>query len=181
MAIRAVVSILDESHYAQVEALWDLLENECGLRAMREVAVPHFSWHIAEDYDFEALKNDLQAMVQKVEPFEVTTNGLGVFTGDRPVVYLQVIRSPQLASMHRILWESVQAYSTGLNPYYAPDAWMPHITLASRDVDVDSLACVMRQLGERAFNWKIRVDNYALVVQEEGQTGYIHSKYRFLV
>ncbi|KAA3647101.1 MAG: 2'-5' RNA ligase family protein [Chloroflexi bacterium] len=179
MAIRAVVSILSELYYAQVEALWDLLEKECGLPTMQEGSIPHFSWQIADDYDADELHNDLQLLVKETGAFEVATNGLGVFTGDRLVIYLQVVKTPQLASMHQVLWKRTQPYSTDLSPLYAPNAWMPHITLASEDVDVNALECIMRKLGERELNWKMNVDNFSIVVQEEERGGYVHTKYKF--
>ena len=60
-----------------------------------------------------------------------------------------------------------------------PGVWMPPIILASKDVDVSALVCIMCQLGEPELNWKIQMENFAIVGQEGCQGGYIHSKYPF--
>ena len=177
--MHGVVSVLDELHYGRVEALWDLLEEECGLAAIREVPIPHFSWQIAEDYDFEGLQRELQTLANEMGPFEVTTSGLGIFAGAQPVVYVQVTKNPNLMTFHQRMWRLTRVHAAGLSQFYSPEAWMPHITLANKDVDPGSLACAMRCLGMLHLNWRMQVDNFAVVVHEEGQVGSIHSKYRF--
>lgn len=179
MLMHGVVSILPPPFYEQVETLWDLLEEQCGLRAIREVPIPHFSWHIAQDYDLDALDSELRAIAKDMEPFEATTAGLGVFSGEQPVVYIPVVRSAELTAIHQRLWGETLSCASKISPHYAPEAWMPHITLANKDVDAHSLACAMQTLGEQRLDWTFQVDNFATVLHQAGQIGQVHAQYQF--
>jgi 2'-5' RNA ligase len=53
--------------------------------------------------------------------------------------------------------------------FYAPEQWVPHITLAYNDVTTANLDCVMRYLAFQSFNWEIQIDNLILVAQAEDQ------------
>jgi len=179
MAMHGVVSILDSSTYSKVKAVWSTLQAECGLRAIWEVPFPHFSWHLAKSYDFENLQVKLRELALEVEPFEATANGLGIFTGELPVIYLPVVRSPRLTTVHQMLWDCTMADGFAFSRLYAPKDWVPHITLANHDVDGEGLACVLRTLGKRKLRWRIQVDNFAIILHEDGRPGQIHSKYPF--
>ncbi|PZN09218.1 MAG: hypothetical protein DIU69_08940 [Bacillota bacterium] len=45
--MHAVVSLLDQSHYEKVEALWSELASRFGLRGIYRTPYPHFSCHVA--------------------------------------------------------------------------------------------------------------------------------------
>jgi len=66
--------------------------------------------------------------------------------------------------------------SIGASGYYTPDAWMPHITLPHGDVTPTRLRCAIDKLACQDFDWEIRVDNLALVYQEDEKQGQL--KYR---
>ncbi|MBW8009871.1 MAG: 2'-5' RNA ligase family protein [Chloroflexi bacterium] len=177
MTMHAVVSVLDEKHSEMVQALWDDLELSCALNAVNQVPIPHFSWHIAEDYNFQELENHLEEIVGQINPFHVKTTGLGVFTGEAPVVYIAVIKDPNLVNLHEKIWGQTNEFGSGLSEHYVPESWMPHITLANRDVSVGDLDCVMNVLGGRVYNWDILIDNLTIVFHEEGKVGEIRKKF----
>jgi 2'-5' RNA ligase len=175
----AVVSLLDEQHYALTEALWRELESECGLTGIALRPLPHFSWHIAAEYDFKQLEAILARMAAGAAPFSVRTTGLGLFTGDAPVIYIQLIKEANLAGFHQALWEQVHPTAIGPSSHYAPEVWVPHITLAYGFENPGELNCAVEKLAFQPFNWEIRVDHLALVCQESGQVGKLQSKFLF--
>jgi 2'-5' RNA ligase len=171
--MHGIVALLDDEHTARVEGLWDELSEVCGLSCVQLTPFPHFSWHIAEDYDFDRLEAKLTHITQQTSPFKIHTAGLGVFTGEHPVVYLQVVKDPQLLNLHGKIWEGTQGFGSEVSHLYAPDQWMPHITLANRDVSDENIPCIFSLLGKRPFKWEIEVGQFAIGYQHDDAPGEI--------
>jgi 2'-5' RNA ligase len=163
MAMHGVVSLLDDEHYALVEHLWDELETKLGVRSICKTPFPHFSYHVAEGYAVGLLEPILRRLASHCGVFRVRTGGLGVFSGDYPVLYVAVVRSPALSALNQKLWQELAGASTGAVEYYHPEQWMPHITLADGDVLKDHLPEAVRLLSARAFDWEIEVTNLSLI------------------
>jgi 2'-5' RNA ligase len=179
MQMHGIVSLLDESLSAQVRTVWDGLEKECGLAGIKVTPIPHFTWQIASDYDFPRLESVLRSIAMEAKPFPMRCSGLGVFTGEQPVLYIPIVRAEELSRFHRLVWERVWELSESPSPFYSPEAWMPHITLAHRDLDTDNLSCALGSLAVRAFKWEGTVDNLALVYQTEDQVGELRYRLNF--
>jgi 2'-5' RNA ligase len=177
--MHGIVSILDEPHCALVESLWQELEEECGLTGIRVTPIPHFSWQLALDYDFRSLALVLKGLADAALPFTVRTTGLAMFTGPRPVLQIPLVRDAALSEFHRTVWYAVRGLSNTLSPLYAPEAWVPHITLAHSDVTQPALLCALERLVGSTFNWEIVVDNIALVYQLDGQVGELKYRLKF--
>ncbi len=168
--MQAIISLLDEHHYQVTEALWRELEAQFGLRGVYSTPYPHFSYHVARSYDRAALQATLQRVTCKMQPFQVVTAGLGIFTGTSPVLFIQIVRTPALTEFHQALWREVSGCVSGAVGYYSPENWLPHITIGFGDIQKDLLVEAVRLLGERDFNWTITVDNLALV-EEDAASG----------
>ena len=177
--MHAIVSLLDKKHYRNLENLWRELEFECGLSGINLTPLPHFTWHLAAEYDFDRLGDTLPELVQSSSPFNVRTTGLGLFTGDIPVVYIPLIKDEKLAAFHRSVWKRANPTAIGASAFYAPDAWVPHISVAHGDVNRNKLSCAVQRLAFQTFNWEIEVDHLALVYQYSGQVGEIQAKFPF--
>ncbi len=161
--MHGVVSLLDDEHYTIVESLWDELETGLGVRGLYKTPFPHFSYHVAEQYDVDLLESVLRRLASHCATFRVRTAGLGVFSGVHPVLYVAVVRSPTLTALHQKLWQELAGASAGAVEYYHPERWMPHITLADGDVLKDHLSDVVRMLSARAFGWGFEVNNLSLI------------------
>lgn len=135
-----LVSLLDQEHYQRVESLWKMLEEECGLTGIKVTPFPHFSWLIASDFDWPALETSLQELLSQTSCFIVHTTGLGSFSGTNPVIFVPVVRTAAaLNTFHRQVW----LHAAVLSPFYSPENWVPHITLAYADITPDNIPCVM--------------------------------------
>lgn len=167
--LHGVVSLLDEAHYRLVEDLWAELVRDVGVRGVYVTPFPHFSYHVAEHYDTTLLHSILQQVAQEQSVFRVRTTGLGIFTGDAPVLFIPVVRDHALASFHRILWNEISRAASEAVTYYRPDQWIPHITLGHGDLQAGNLTEIMRLLSAREFNWEITVDNLALIYNTGSQ------------
>jgi 2'-5' RNA ligase len=177
--MNGIATFLIDPHKTQVETLWRELEERCGLVGVKITPFPHFSYQVVEDYDQSRLEPILREIARNTHPFTVRTGGLGLFTGENPIIYLTLVKDAPLLCFHRMIWDRTKEVATGANPYYAPDLWVPHITLAYGDVDRSKLNCAMDFLASQPFEWEICVDNLAFVGQPDSLTGERYCIYRF--
>lgn len=175
-----VVTLLPEPLYSQVEAIWAELAEACGVQGINATPVPHFSWHVAERYREDQLKEALQKLCASTQPFEVQAAGLGVFSRELPIVYIALVKDERMLNLHKRLERLLRRLSIGPNDHYRPENWMPHITLVFEDLGNANLTCVMKRLVFRSFQWTFMVDNLALIGQPPGKSGSVYFRIPFL-
>ncbi len=176
--MHGIVSLLDNKHYHLVEELWAELEREFAVRGVYITPYPHFSYQIAQGYNVELLEPILQTFASGQATFQVKTSGLGIFNGPHPVLYVPVVRSPELTQFHQALWPEISTASSGISDYYHSANWMPHITIGFGDINKENLSHIVRSLAERDFNWEITVDNVALIY-DTGAKQELRSRFAF--
>ncbi|HEX8035238.1 MAG TPA: 2'-5' RNA ligase family protein [Ktedonobacterales bacterium] len=167
-----VVSLLDDAHWQAVADIWDELEQARGIKRLREIIpYPHVTYHGAEEYDFDRLDGALTRLAATSTPFVIQTAGVGIFTGTKPVLYLAVVRNPELTRYHQAVWAALAEAHVSVHAVdlYHPDRWVPHITLAQHDVDATTLPEAVRLLGERALAWDLTISNIAVLHPESGR------------
>jgi 2'-5' RNA ligase len=169
--MHGLVSLLPTPYYQEVEKIWGELEEEFGLTGIKVTPYPHFSWNIAEEFDIESLKSTLLAITENLHPVEIRTTGIGLFTGSNPVIFIPVVKDAELVRLHTTIWKQIQPISKGLSPYYSPNAWMPHISLAYEDVDSSNLPRVVDKLAFGSYNWEMTIDNISFIYEPDGQIG----------
>jgi 2'-5' RNA ligase len=168
--MNGIASLLNEPHKNQTEAIWKELEEKCGLIGVRTTPFPHFTYQVVESYDQERLEPILREIAHEAQPFTLHTTGLGVFTGQAPVIYMPLVKNDQLFHFHQLIWDRTKSVAQGVSPYYAPEFWVPHITLALGDITTTNLSCAINALTFQDLNWKIRVDNLVFIGQNEDNT-----------
>lgn len=169
--VMAVASLLNPEADKTTHALWMRLEKSCGLRGIRLTPTPHFSWLVAKQYQTPEIIANLKAIANEMTPFKVRTSGLGIFTGSDPVIYLPLVKTRSMLTFHERLNELIMPCSIEPNPYYTPDRWVPHVTLATKDVDPENLACAVSGMIDRQLDIEITVDHLALLYAIDGQVG----------
>src|SRR6266487_5093776 len=158
-----IVSFLDSKHNQLIEELWAELEREFSVHGVYVTPYPHFSYHVAQDYDVDKIEPVLQRITSNITTFKVRTSGLSIFTGASPVLYIPVVRSLELTQLHEEIWQEIATASSGEQQYYHPEQWMPHITIGFGDINKENLSQIIPFLAERDFNWEITVNNLALI------------------
>lgn len=166
--LEAVVSVLDERSQEQVLALWEELRREFHITGNYTAPIPHFSYHVAQAYDPEALDQALREFAGEWAPFHVHTGGLGVFTGSQPVLYIPIVREARLSLFHAELCRRLRPLASDPAPYYFPENWLPHITLTLGAVDPQTLAAVIAHLSPRRFDWSMAVHNLTAICDDCG-------------
>lgn len=175
----AVISLLDAEHTRIVKSLWRELDMRFGVRAISVTPFAHFSYQIADGYAIDRVEEALRSVARSVPRFTVRTTGLGIFTGETPVLHVPVVKSPTLCRLHRRIWDALDTAGSDVSPLYSPDHWMPHITLGHGDLDTENLPAIMALLAGRNFTWEVVIDNLALIYRVGGVRG-LHSRYPLL-
>jgi len=174
-----IVSLLAEPYYSMVEQLWRELELDCGLEGIKVTPIPHFSWHVARAYDLESLRPVLQDIAAAAQPFHIRTTGLGLFSGPKPVVFINVVNTPEMLRLHKLVWERTRPYAHDISPFYAPQSWIPHITLAHNDLNWSVLSCAIQKLAYQTFDWEIQVSSISVISQAQDLVGEESLRYDF--
>jgi 2'-5' RNA ligase len=168
--MNGIASLLDKPATERVESLWQELETRCGLVGVKITPFPHFSWQVTEGYDLPHLEKTLREIARQTRPFTVRTAGLGLFTGENPIVYIPIVKQESLMRFHETLWKRTKTIAVRPALHYSPDLWIPHITLAYNDVRRDNLDCALQTLAFQSFDWEIQIDNLISTDQTDGPT-----------
>jgi hypothetical protein len=179
--MHGIVSLLPQPYYKKVESLWDELENQFGLKGIRVTPFPHFSWQIGEEYDLPALELVLSTIAKQTKPFKVTTAGIGVFSGVHPVIFIPLVKSPQLVQFHQQVWKALMNTGQGISEYYNPQNWVPHISLAYMDVNHHNIGGIIQHLAFQSYNWEFEVNNFVYIYEPDGLIGEIKFQSQFSV
>ncbi len=168
--MNGIASLLDDTANAHVERIWQELESRCGLKGIRMTPFPHVTWQVTGGYDLAKLEQVLHDITKNIHPFIIHTDGIGIFTGEKPVVYLSIFKDEFLLRLHSNLWEQTKGFAKDPDRQYSPPHWIPHITIAYNDLHRANLDCVMQALVFQTFEWEITIDNLIFISQTGTQT-----------
>jgi len=154
--------LLHEPAATSVRGCWDMLERELGLQGLRRVPFPHVTLLGYSGLGQACVQKDLEAFVERMGPITLRTSGLGLFFSPQPVIYLPVVRSRELTEFHRELWEAVKALGGDMEPFHAPEVWMPHLTLAQSDLTPEAQLEAVRILSRQDLSLEFEVRNLTL-------------------
>lgn len=162
-SLAGVCSILPEEAGERVREVWRELERELGLSAATISPLPHFSYQVARDYDLDVLGEVVAKVAGGARALRVQTSGLGLFTGAAPVLYLPIVRSPELARFHVAVWSAASIAAAKIDQHYHPATWIPHVSLAFGDTTPEKAAAAVALLAERDLAWDLELDNLSII------------------
>ncbi len=163
--MQGLVAFLSDDYEKRVMTILEDLSEKHGLRALLDLRLrPHFTFFLVDDCISEDQIAKIEELLESLPPFDLrTVGGLGIFTGERPVIYVPIIRDRVLASLHLKIWEEIGGECEETNPLYSPPNWIPHITLAHIDLTRELLPAVIDTLADRAYVWNMVIDQLALI------------------
>jgi len=170
----AIATLLELSANTKTSQTWQWLESECGLSGIKIAPMPHLSWQVAEEYDLESIIPELERYAKTLRPFTVKGVGLGIFTRDIPVLYYSLTKTGAMIRIHKELWNLATNCVEGLFPVYSPDSWIPHVTLAYKDVTPEKLACGVMELAFRPMTLDILINHFAVIYIDGSDFGMKH-------
>ena len=173
--MNALVTLLDHEHADAVREVWWDLESQFGITTRYVKPFVHFSYHVAADeYDLEHLGPTLDEVCEAHSSFSVPTSRVDVFLATEPVVFLGVTRTPELDRLHKEIWaRCTPGFGVGL-PYYSPEVWIPHITLAQGPRAGEHLPEILKLLEKRGLDWELDVNNLAVIEDGGQERGLLH-------
>ncbi len=169
----AVASLVRKWVGVDADAMWERLAAVCNLTDSRNTPAPHFSWQAASAYDLQASKKVLASISEAARSFSVQTAGIGIFTGEQPILYLALVKTTKLLELHYSIWERLQPYAIDANTRYVPELWVPHITLAHQALTRPGLECLLQRLIYQPLEFTLVVENIALLSQSDGDAGVV--------
>lgn len=169
--IKAIITELNAEAAAEVGEMWQKLYEACGLKAIYTIPVPHFTWFAADELDVAEAKTILTRIAAHQRSLTIHTFGLGIFAGNLPVIYLPMVKSLPMYTLHKEIWEEIQPHSKNPRLYYSPKLWLPHITLALKDLTHENLSCAVDALAFDPVEMYIVADNLAIVEHEDEKVG----------
>lgn len=131
-------------------------------------AVPHLTFHRAAAYEWEFVIGALDALAKDTPPIDIIADDVAIFDTVPAVVYLNIADPQPLRALQARIYERIDPNAFDADPFYAPQAWTPRVTLAS-GVDAGAAAKLAQSLRSRKIQWKIRLDNLAYLSVENGE------------
>lgn len=176
--MKALVTLLPEPFYQKILSLWGDLEAEFGFNNIYATPQPHFTWQYGDNYrdGYLDFLNELCLLPREIE---VRTDIVTWFAAVKPIIYLRVVKTPELADLHRILWERLFPLCENPSLLYAPDSWEPHITLAMEERDWLRLPEVYRFLKSRDLSWTFPLDNLTVLCQNDEKAARVEKEFVF--
>jgi 2'-5' RNA ligase len=174
----SIISELDEQAAIQVMHLWRLLHDACGLEGIFNYPNPHFTWFGMEDLNLDQSIPSLEDLSKSLIPFSVHTDGLGVFPGEKPVLYLPLVKSAHLVDLHREIWDKIRPFTADIKDISLPEFWVPHITLALQDLNRENLVCAIDSVGFEPIEVFCTIDNLLIVKSTGTETGDTVERFR---
>ncbi|MEA3326673.1 MAG: 2'-5' RNA ligase family protein [Chloroflexota bacterium] len=175
----AIISELNPAASADVNAYWRKLSRICGLKAIYHMPTPHLTWLVSQEVDVHSAALIISQIASQEDSISSHTSGLGIFTGEHPVLYLPIVKSQQMITLHQTIWNLVKPMTKTPNDFYSPKAWVPHITLALNDLTNDNLACAVNSIAFEEIELKITIDNLSFAEYEKEIAGEIIRRFNF--
>lgn len=168
--VPGVIALLDPDATRRVEALWSEMHGRFGVRPGFPGAVPHVTFHISSHDVEPRAATAVEGVARTTPPFTLNCSGLGVFTGAEPILFLVVARSSAAASLAERLEQALRAAGCGpTDPYYTPDRWIPHITIAQQNLAGADLPGLLAWLSGQPLAMELPIT--AISIARETPTG----------
>jgi len=169
--IYALASLFEFSTDPEMERAWGRIQRVFDIAGIALTGLPHFSWHVAQAYEFEGLTLQLEKFTNDLEPFRLHITGAGIFSGENPVIYLPVTKTPKISEIHNSMTQWILNYTISTNPNYTPEYWIPHITLTGEGFNSDGICQVISELAYIPMNIDLMVDHMAIIYRNETSSG----------
>ena len=130
---------------------------------------PHITLAIYEELDVSGFVNALGTLTAGIVPFVITLPSIGVFSAP-PVslvtsanaVFLSVTPTKHLLELHSTIHRALAEFGRSSRPYYLPDRWNPHSTVA-REVPSDRVPPIIEVCQNISLPISVRVDRIGVI------------------
>lgn len=159
----AIISELDHATNHAIDNLRSESFESCKLDNPKMKWPYHISWQGAQDYELNQVEGRVRMIARTFGPLETWVNGIGIFPGVSPVLYLSVSRNPQLSALNATLWEALQPLARDINPYFSPEEWIPHISIFyGNQQSASALGCAVEKILIKPIRFKLSIGHLSL-------------------
>ncbi|GGF29162.1 hypothetical protein GCM10010954_30390 [Halobacillus andaensis] len=158
-----VATLLSGEEKLEVLTYWNMFEIDFNSTGVQSFDSPNFGYQGGTCEDAASLKKDLEQLWAAHPSFEVNVDGFGYFEEPSPVVYLKIEKNERLAALHKDVHQLLEQHCENLFALYAPDQWVPHITLAMGDISPEDIQIFKKEYHNHAPAFTQKVDHLALV------------------
>ncbi len=173
-----VVSILEGEAYAETKRMWRFFEKEYDSKSIQNFPHPHISYQGGLCEDLRTIDLKLKHLSSEISPFPVTTGEINTFIKPERVIFLSVTRTKTLRVIQTKIDALLQRYCSRTFRFYTPQNWIPHITLAQRDLIPNHFRNAKKDLENYHPRHKLILHNICLVRwYDQDRKIRIHKKY----
>jgi hypothetical protein len=139
------------------------LAEDPAIGAIYDPPFAHFTFQLAEDYDWDGLAEALGAFARTWQPFSLRTVGLLLHTGDSVGVMVAPYKDRALSQFHAAAWQVITPFARGrVDAFYEPERWLPQVTVKRCGHNVEGFAAGLAKLAADSFAWDTAVDNISV-------------------
>lgn len=135
----ALLSELDKRSITIIKDVLKGIDDETGVVAVTPRFEKHLSWQGMKDINIDRARTIVERISRGQKPLNLHADFLGVFPGNPVVLFIGVAKNKSLFQLHDSLWKGLTSCSIEPNEHYAPDLWIPHITLYHGTSEEDPL------------------------------------------
>ncbi|MEA5566008.1 2'-5' RNA ligase family protein [Anabaena sp. UHCC 0399] len=135
---------------------------------------PPFEWL---DGKVSRLEASLREFTSQQESLSITLSGFAAFPPR--VIYIDVVRSPELLSLQVQLMTHMEANLEIIDEVGKKRPFAPHMTVAFRDLTRQNFHAAWTEFANRQLYFEFLVDKLTLLIHD-GRRWNIHSEFAFL-
>ncbi|HPG97815.1 MAG TPA: 2'-5' RNA ligase family protein [Thermotogota bacterium] len=167
--MNGLISILPPFFREEVLYFWDLLSERFGVDRVKLTGTPHITRNYAERYLLDDPQAFCRSLARSLRPLRCRTNGLGIFSGKRPVIYIAFMMDAELERFHRRIWEAIAPVAVTPNKRYHPERWIPHVTLAMEDLTLENIGPITAFLCAYKWKYAFKIESLSWVTRNRGE------------
>ena len=123
--------IFDTDSEARIKSLWDVLAEATGNTYLLDSGSrPHISLALFESLEGVDLRDALASFALATAPVSLRLSAVGMFPGAECVMYLAPVVTRGLLDAHSNFYHCLHELPIRSLPYYQPERWIPHCTVA---------------------------------------------------
>lgn len=134
---------------------------------------PPFEWQLETLPTLEQALASFAATQKKVP---ITLNGFGAFP--QGVIYINVLKTPELLALQQALKTYCQASFGIVNPVSQTRAFVPHMTVAFRDLTKENFEAAWAEFQTREVNYEFTAAKLSLL-RHDGKRWNVKAEFPF--
>ena len=122
----------------------------------------HIGLALFDQYDQSLIDQILPEFANSINQFNLNFQGIGIFPGTAPVVFLSPLFSKKLRKIHKEMHNRIKNIIKENLDYYKPNKWIPHCTIAIY-FEKNNLGKITEEMNKIQFPFKVKITEIRLI------------------